>query len=275
MPNPKAEPYEVLTCIPYCSRRQGFTLIELLVVIAIIAILAAILFPVFAKAREKARQTSCASNEKQLGLAFIQYVQDNDETMPSGSGWDGSTDNKGWAGRIYPYAKSTQLYKCPDDATDNLGYAANEDALPGQGKGTIASENAPASTILIFEISGGNATGIDVTNTADTTSATGNGTGNGAGFSGYDTGKMQDKWGGTLDNSFQTGRHTDGSNYLLCDGHVKYLKAAAVSAGWIANSPTYAGLGNPSNPNSGTNAAGTGSMTSGSGAPVAATMSPI
>ena len=67
------------------KRNKGFTLIELLVVIAIIAILAAILFPVFAKAREKARQASCASNEKQLGLAIIQYVQDYDETFPAAS----------------------------------------------------------------------------------------------------------------------------------------------------------------------------------------------
>src|SRR5689334_4870314 len=64
------------------SKNKGFTLIELLVVIAIIAILAAILFPVFAQAREKARQTSCLSNEKQLGTAFLMYVQDYDETFP-------------------------------------------------------------------------------------------------------------------------------------------------------------------------------------------------
>ena len=70
--------------------RSGFTLIELLVVIAIIAILAAILFPVFAKAREKARQISCLSNEKQLGLGFLQYAQDNDELLPSYQG-NGST----------------------------------------------------------------------------------------------------------------------------------------------------------------------------------------
>ena len=76
-------------------RRQGFTLIELLVVIAIIAILAAILFPVFAKAREKARQISCTSNMKQLGLAFMQYQQDNDEVLPNdGSGQCGAW---GWA----------------------------------------------------------------------------------------------------------------------------------------------------------------------------------
>jgi prepilin-type N-terminal cleavage/methylation domain-containing protein len=92
------------------NRRKGFTLIELLVVIAIIAILAAILFPVFAKAREKARQISCASNEKQLGLGIIQYVQDYDERFPDYAG------DYGWAGQIYPYVKSTGVYKCPDDS---------------------------------------------------------------------------------------------------------------------------------------------------------------
>src|SRR5215471_14245464 len=71
-------------------RKQiGFTLIELLVVIAIIAILAAILFPVFAQAREKARQTSCLSNTKQLGTAIIMYIQDYDESHPMGWGWFG------------------------------------------------------------------------------------------------------------------------------------------------------------------------------------------
>jgi len=68
------------------KKANGFTLIELLVVIAIIAILAAILFPVFQKVRENARRTSCLSNEKQIGLAFTQYIQDSDETMPDSRG---------------------------------------------------------------------------------------------------------------------------------------------------------------------------------------------
>jgi len=89
-------------------RRHGFTLIELLVVIAIIAILAAILFPVFAKAREKARQTSCLSNLKQIGLGFLMYAQDYDETLFGSRGVLG-----GYAGAITPYVKNTQIFKCP------------------------------------------------------------------------------------------------------------------------------------------------------------------
>ena len=93
--------------------RFGFTLIELLVVIAIIAILAAILFPVFAKAREKARQTACLSDAKQMGLAFLQYNQDYDERNPSGT----QPSALGWAAQLYSYVKSTSLYQCPDDPT--------------------------------------------------------------------------------------------------------------------------------------------------------------
>src|ERR1700677_3124023 len=94
-----------------CMRR-GFTLIELLVVIAIIAILAAILFPVFAKVREKARQISCTSNMKQIGLGIIQYTEDYDETYP---GTNGLINSGNWAQAIYPYVKSTGVFKCPDN----------------------------------------------------------------------------------------------------------------------------------------------------------------
>ncbi len=102
--------------------RKGFTLIELLVVIAIIAILAAILFPVFAKAREKARQTTCASNEKQLGLALVQYVQDYDEVMPEATLcaniYNSSLPHYSWRFQLYPYVKSIGAYICPDDTTN-------------------------------------------------------------------------------------------------------------------------------------------------------------
>jgi prepilin-type N-terminal cleavage/methylation domain-containing protein/prepilin-type processing-associated H-X9-DG protein len=94
------------------SRAHGFTLIELLVVIAIIAILAAILFPVFAQAREKARQTSCLSNMKQIGLAVMMYSQDYDSVLPV------TLDNEPYVftTRLTPYIKNRQIYKCPSSA---------------------------------------------------------------------------------------------------------------------------------------------------------------
>jgi prepilin-type N-terminal cleavage/methylation domain-containing protein/prepilin-type processing-associated H-X9-DG protein len=101
-------------------QRGAFTLIELLVVIAIIAILAAILFPVFAKAREKARQVTCSSNLKQIGLALLQYTQDYDEVMPNAhTGPSNTSDNVSsykWNDQIYPYTKSVQVFHCPDDS---------------------------------------------------------------------------------------------------------------------------------------------------------------
>jgi len=150
-------------------KRTGFTLIELLVVIAIIAILAAILFPVFAKVREKARQTQCLSNEKQIGLGLIQYIQDNDEMYPCGlinkqplqtaSNGGPNGNGIGWAGEISPYLKSVEVFQCPDDQTSNyvgsggyyvVSYALNY-LLPQRPQAYLV---APSTTVEAFEVSG-------------------------------------------------------------------------------------------------------------------------
>ncbi len=102
-----------------CNQREfrsAFTLIELLVVIAIIAILAAILFPVFGRARENARRTSCLSNAKQLGLGLMQYTQDSDEIMPNvTNGQSNNSDGWKWMDSIYPYVKEASAFKCPSN----------------------------------------------------------------------------------------------------------------------------------------------------------------
>ncbi len=157
--------------------RQGFTLIELLVVIAIIAILAAILFPVFQKVRENARRTSCESNEKQIALAIIQYAQDSDETNPPGvdEPTGGGQHGRGWAGQVYPLVKSTGAFLCPDDPTTAdtsfnpprvpISYGFNTWLSGAQNAGNLGKQTAPAKTILLFETTG---VVVDVTHDCNT-----------------------------------------------------------------------------------------------------------
>jgi prepilin-type N-terminal cleavage/methylation domain-containing protein len=104
---------------------RGFTLIELLVVIAIISLLAAILFPVFGRARENARRASCQSNLKQIGLGLLQYIGDYDDTMPFsffGSAGNSDAANYKWMDAIYPYVKNEQIFTCPSDSASNSRY---------------------------------------------------------------------------------------------------------------------------------------------------------
>jgi prepilin-type N-terminal cleavage/methylation domain-containing protein/prepilin-type processing-associated H-X9-DG protein len=141
--------------------RRGFTLIELLVVIAIIAILAAILFPVFAKAREKARQSSCLSNVKQLSLAVFQYLQDYDELLPVYyNPFIADASARYWYQVIAPYMKNTQILTCPSRKNRVVGYGWNIDEM-GYGSSTsvgaavsYASIKSPAETIWIAESTG-------------------------------------------------------------------------------------------------------------------------
>jgi len=155
-------------------RRAGFTLIELLVVIAIIAILAAILFPVFAKAREKARQTSCLSNFKQQSLGFMMYAQDWDEYLPmcktQGPAPDGTGGTWWYPLQVMPYVKNEQIWACPSMSEPSLNkagadnyyyfpmhqcvnfYAIGADARLGyDGAHKLGEFDCPAQTIMAFD----------------------------------------------------------------------------------------------------------------------------
>jgi prepilin-type N-terminal cleavage/methylation domain-containing protein/prepilin-type processing-associated H-X9-DG protein len=198
------------------SEHQGFTLIELLVVIAIISILAAILFPVFARARESARRASCMSNLKQIGLAMMMYVQDYDEHYPKNSYASGevlpcpgntSTSCRAfWPLRVYPYVKSVQVFNCPSDTVNWTGKdVANGTAVAHTisygynqafGGGPIMAEvDKPSQTALL---------GDDM---------------------GYYRYYLYSYCyaGSTTDYRCMSDRHLNGANITFADGHVKWM----------------------------------------------------
>ena len=200
--------------------RKGFTLIELLVVIAIIAILAAILFPVFAKAREKARTASCQSNLKQLALAVLMYSQDYDELWPLGyraaaSGeWDnvlGRTCGRwaAWWTSIFPYVKNAQVYSCPSNR-GAVDYSYNPWVMyRGYGPPLVSAQaqvTHPSETILLY----------------DAWAATRP--------CGYPLGTVASgpncraRACGRYNGRAYAPRHNDGGVVAFCDGHVKWLR---------------------------------------------------
>ena len=263
--------------------RKGFTLIELLVVIAIIAILASILFPAFARARENARRASCQSNMKQLGLGMLQYAQDYDEKLPTGgaaangnstcSAFANSVYGAGWGGQIFPYVKSVQVYVCPSDtyrptsAQFNLGYttvsyaynghiggtqggAATGTTAMGGIKGNIARLTQTSKTVLLAEVrqhfaklteQDEGVSSAAVAGFCKTTSPYTDGMRVGRSATFENIGEMATgPLGGRAYDSavhltLPDGRHLEGSNFLLADGHVKWYKGASVSGGQHSN----------------------------------------
>jgi len=198
-------------------RSKGFTLIELLVVIAIIAILAAILFPVFAKAREKARQSSCSSNLKQIGLAINTYTQDYDEVLPEGSAGRAAGGTaialpgcsySPLAQRLEPYVKNREVFKCP--SASNL--TCFHMVIPGYEQAYVQN----------YTLTGG--TGIALAAVEDV-----------SGTALLADGDHRALFGSTpgvdYRPPFVTYRHSDGTNIEYVDGHVKWLKGGSLTPG--------------------------------------------
>jgi prepilin-type N-terminal cleavage/methylation domain-containing protein/prepilin-type processing-associated H-X9-DG protein len=237
------------------SIRSGFTLIELLVVIAIIAILAAILFPVFAQAREKARQASCINNNKQLGIAMLQYTQDYDEVLPAGTQQNYSGRlGAGWGGQVYPYIKSVGVFHCPDDPTGAdtsttpvkypVSYAYNNQIGNSYNstQGHISVFPCPAKTIMFSECTNAIGAITDPLEGATTPTSAGEfspGTNGNGFFSGEGNGGDSSVVKGTTGYlsgysraiASKDGLHSAGAVYLFADGHAKWVKGNLISPG--------------------------------------------
>ncbi len=204
--------------------RSGFTLIELLVVIAIIAILAAILFPVFAKAREKARSASCLSNLKQLALADLMYVQDYDEKFLHG--WPAPS----WSSYIHmldPYVKNTQLWVCPsaaDNAFCPCGYPGG-DADPAAVRSSYARN--PYTTVGWYaDMHGKKLAAFDK---PSETILMCDGRRNWVHFSSWCF-ALEGQDGRSCYPTIAA-RHNDGANCSFVDGHVKWMKVPLADTG--------------------------------------------
>jgi prepilin-type N-terminal cleavage/methylation domain-containing protein/prepilin-type processing-associated H-X9-DG protein len=192
-------------------RGRGFTLIELLVVIAIIAILAAILFPVFAKAREKARQTSCLSNARQMATAVIAYAQDYDETMvPSYVATAGvGVGYCLWYMNLQPYVKNTQLQRCPSASgpayagpMGGTDFGLNNLLCPTNTGTPVATIAYPAETMVVAE--------------SDWTRST-------TDYASANCWRVAYPFHPSF---FIPQRHNDGANLVFADGHAKWHKIA-------------------------------------------------
>jgi prepilin-type N-terminal cleavage/methylation domain-containing protein/prepilin-type processing-associated H-X9-DG protein len=229
------------------DKRRAFTLIELLVVIAIIAILAAILFPVFARARENARRASCQSNLKQLGLAVNQYIQDYDEKYPLAiaevrNANVSDANPAGWAHSLVSYTRSVQLLQCPSEPeppsanpvlagsyTDyayNAALSWNQDFVSPLYNVSVSQAALPYSSLTILMLDANGAASRIRTN----------GCNRGADASldkpAVDAGCNSGSAPGIATNLAGGGqRHLEGINLLFTDGHVKWSKAATVQQG--------------------------------------------